>query len=161
MGTAPDDLLNLVLEVSGEARKDKAAKVATARNLWIPAINNHGGFGRWAFLEISTRGMRENTIDTRSFGTARSNLRGQGLTNKYFDEINYWSEIKLDIVRDYAGAYSRILAAQNTLPYAMSTSTPSQGRDCMFQKPAASTCQEALSMLSRSSLPSGNTTLST
>jgi len=51
-GHGSDDLLNLVLEVSGEARKDKAAKVETARNLWIPSINNHGGFGRWAFLEI-------------------------------------------------------------------------------------------------------------
>lgn len=51
-GHGKDDLLNLVLEVSGEARKDKAAKVETARNLWIPAVNNHGGFGRWAFLEI-------------------------------------------------------------------------------------------------------------
>ena len=29
-----------------------------------------------------------------------------------YDEINYWSEIKLDIVRDYAAAYSTILAAQ-------------------------------------------------
>ncbi len=27
-------------------------------------------------------------------------------------EIGYWSEIKLDIIRDYAGAYSRILTAQ-------------------------------------------------
>ena len=52
-GHGPDDLLNLILEVSGEARKDKAAKVATARNLWVPAVNNHGGFGRWAFLEIT------------------------------------------------------------------------------------------------------------
>jgi hypothetical protein len=34
-------------------KKDKAAKVATARTLWIPAINNHGGFGRWAFIEIN------------------------------------------------------------------------------------------------------------
>ena len=24
----------------------------TARTLWVPAVNNHGGFGRWAFLEI-------------------------------------------------------------------------------------------------------------
>jgi three-Cys-motif partner protein len=31
-----------------------------------------------------------------------------------FDEINYWSEVKLDIVREYAGAYSRILNAQKT-----------------------------------------------
>src|SRR5438067_12482822 len=29
-----------------------------------------------------------------------------------FDEIGYWSEIKLNIVKAYASAYSRILAAQ-------------------------------------------------
>lgn len=29
-----------------------------------------------------------------------------------FDQINYWSEIKLDILRQFAQAYSRILAAQ-------------------------------------------------
>jgi three-Cys-motif partner protein len=29
-----------------------------------------------------------------------------------FDEIGYWSEVKLDIVRDYASAYSMIMAAQ-------------------------------------------------
>ena len=33
-----------------------------------------------------------------------------------FDEIGYWSEIKLDIIRDYAAAYSRILAAQSAPP---------------------------------------------
>ncbi len=51
-GRGPGDLLNLIVEVTGEKDKDKAAKVSTARNLWIPAVNNHGGFGRWAFLEI-------------------------------------------------------------------------------------------------------------
>ena len=56
------DLLNLILEVSGEARKDKAAKVEAARNLWIPAINNHGGFGRWTFLEIVDPWDAKNTI---------------------------------------------------------------------------------------------------
>lgn len=29
-----------------------------------------------------------------------------------FDEIGYWSEIKLDIIKEYASAYSTILAAQ-------------------------------------------------
>ena len=29
-----------------------------------------------------------------------------------FDEIGYWSEIKLDIIKEYAAAYSRILDAQ-------------------------------------------------
>jgi len=52
-GHGPDDLLNLIVEVTGEQKKDKAAKVATARTLWVPAINNHGGFGRWAFLEVA------------------------------------------------------------------------------------------------------------
>jgi three-Cys-motif partner protein len=31
-----------------------------------------------------------------------------------FDEIGYWSEVKLDIVKEYAAAYSRILAAQTS-----------------------------------------------
>ena len=44
--------LNLILEVSGQDRADKEAKVATARALWVPAVNNHGGFGRWAFFEV-------------------------------------------------------------------------------------------------------------
>lgn len=52
-GKGKDDLLNLIIEVTGEKKKDKEAKVATARLLWVPAINNHGGFGRWAFLEIN------------------------------------------------------------------------------------------------------------
>lgn len=29
-----------------------------------------------------------------------------------FDEIGYWSEVKLDIIREYASAYSKILASQ-------------------------------------------------
>jgi type III restriction enzyme len=45
-----DDLLTLLLEVSGEAKKEKQAKVAAAADLWTPAIN-WGGLGRWAFLE--------------------------------------------------------------------------------------------------------------
>jgi type III restriction enzyme len=53
-GHGTDDLLNLIVEVTGDNRKkDKPAKVATARTLWVPAINNHGGFGRWAFIEAA------------------------------------------------------------------------------------------------------------
>jgi len=32
--------------VTGEKRADKEMKVATARDLWVLAVNNHGGFGR-------------------------------------------------------------------------------------------------------------------
>jgi type III restriction enzyme len=51
--TGDDDLLTLLLEVSGEAKKEKQAKVAAAADLWTPAVNNWGGLGRWAFLEVS------------------------------------------------------------------------------------------------------------
>lgn len=61
-GHGPTDLLNLIVEVTGEKKKDKAAKVATASTLWIPAINNHGGFGRWAFIEIGDPWNAQNTI---------------------------------------------------------------------------------------------------
>lgn len=52
-GRGREDLLSLIVEVSGEPKKDKAAKVSTAKTLWVPAINNHGGFGRWRFIEVT------------------------------------------------------------------------------------------------------------
>jgi type III restriction enzyme len=61
-GHGPDDLLNLIIEITGEKRKDKAAKVATARTLWIPAVNNHGGFGRWDFIEVADPWDAQNLI---------------------------------------------------------------------------------------------------
>ena len=57
-----EEPLNLIIEVTGEKKKEKAAKVATARNLWIPAVNNHGGCGRWAFLEIGDPWDAQNLI---------------------------------------------------------------------------------------------------
>lgn len=57
-----DNPLNLIVEVSGEPHKEKAAKVRTARDLWVPAVNNHGGFGRWAFLEIDDPWGAKNTV---------------------------------------------------------------------------------------------------
>ncbi|MEW6142291.1 MAG: BPTD_3080 family restriction endonuclease [Chloroflexota bacterium] len=57
-----EDQLNLIVEVTGEQKKDKAAKVAAARKLWVPAVNNHGGFGRWAFLEITDPWDAKNII---------------------------------------------------------------------------------------------------
>lgn len=51
-GQGTSDLLNLILEVSGQKKKEKEAKVQTAKTMWVPAVNNLGAFGRWAFLEI-------------------------------------------------------------------------------------------------------------
>jgi type III restriction enzyme len=61
-GRGPEHLLNLIVEVSGEPHKEKAVKVDTARMLWVPAVNNHGGFGRWAFIEVTDPWDAKNTI---------------------------------------------------------------------------------------------------
>jgi len=52
-GAGVGDWLNVIIEVTGEKRADKVAKAKAARELWVPAVNNHGGFGRWAFVEIT------------------------------------------------------------------------------------------------------------
>ncbi len=54
--------LNLILEVTGVPKKEKEAKVATAKTLWVPAVNNHGNFGHWAFIEITDPWDAQNTI---------------------------------------------------------------------------------------------------
>ena len=51
-GHGRDDPLNLIVEVSGERDREKEAKVTTARTLWVPAVNNAGTWGRWAFVEV-------------------------------------------------------------------------------------------------------------
>jgi type III restriction enzyme len=61
-GRGKEDLLNLIVEVTGEKKKDKAAKVSTARTLWVPAVNNHGAYGRWQFIEIADPWDAQNTI---------------------------------------------------------------------------------------------------
>jgi type III restriction enzyme len=45
------------------ARKNKSDK-ATARNLWVPAVNNAGAWGRWAFIEISDPRDAMSTIQS-------------------------------------------------------------------------------------------------
>ena len=62
LATDDGELVTLILEVSGQQKKEKVAKVAAARNLWVPAMNNHGGFGRWDFIEISDPWDAENTL---------------------------------------------------------------------------------------------------
>ncbi|KGF71404.1 hypothetical protein DO97_20665 [Neosynechococcus sphagnicola sy1] len=56
------ETLNLIVEVSGEARKDKAAKITHARQFWIPAVNNHGALSRWGIIEITDPWDAANTI---------------------------------------------------------------------------------------------------
>ena len=54
-GHGSDDLMNLVIEASGEKHGDKYAEVAAFQSLWVPAVNNSNRFGRCAFIQITDR----------------------------------------------------------------------------------------------------------
>jgi len=57
-----DDLLSLLVEVTGQARPDKVERVATARERWVPGVNALGRYGRWDFIEIEDPWNAENAI---------------------------------------------------------------------------------------------------
>lgn len=61
-GRGDTDLLHLILEVSGQKKTDKDAKVETAKTMWVPAVNNERTYGRWAFLELTNPDTAMNTI---------------------------------------------------------------------------------------------------
>jgi hypothetical protein len=44
--------------------KESKAEVVAARTLWVAAVNNHGGFGRWDFIETTDPWDAMNTIRT-------------------------------------------------------------------------------------------------
>ena len=52
-GHGSDDLLHLIVEVKGYRREDAKEKRSTMETYWIPAVNNLGTFGRWAFAELT------------------------------------------------------------------------------------------------------------
>ena len=64
-GHGDDDLLNLILEVSGQKKKEKDAKVQTTKTLWVPGVNNLGTFGRWTFLEIDGSNLHKTKQEIR------------------------------------------------------------------------------------------------
>ncbi|MGL6097887.1 MAG: restriction endonuclease, partial [Fimbriiglobus sp.] len=64
-GRGDGDLLNLVLEVSGQKKREKDAKVQTAKTMWVPGVNNLGTFGRWAFLEIDGTNLHKTKQEIR------------------------------------------------------------------------------------------------
>jgi type III restriction enzyme len=59
-----DDLLNLVIEVTGQVRPAKVERVQTAQTRWVPGVNALGRFGRWDFIEITDPWNAENAIHT-------------------------------------------------------------------------------------------------
>lgn len=61
-GRGQEDQYNRIIEVTGERKLEKDSKVSTARNLWVPAGNNHGGFERGGFVEVTDPWDAVNTI---------------------------------------------------------------------------------------------------
>ena len=61
-GTRRDGRRRAEFDSGSDGRKAarQGSQAATARTLWVPAVNNHGGFGRWAFLEMRDPWNREN-----------------------------------------------------------------------------------------------------
>src|SRR3954454_7815616 len=64
-GHGMDDLLNLVLEVSGQKKKEKEAKLRTSKTMWVPGGINLVSFGRWAFLEIDGSNLHKTKQEIR------------------------------------------------------------------------------------------------
>ena len=48
-----EDPLNLVVEIKGIRGEDARDKKATMETYWVPAVNNLGEYGRWAFAEFT------------------------------------------------------------------------------------------------------------
>ena len=64
--TDPDDeVRTLIVEVSGGRKSQAAAKAKadTARDQWCRSVNNHGGFGRWGYIEITDMTTASSTLD--------------------------------------------------------------------------------------------------
>lgn len=52
-GRGDDDLLHLVVEIKGYRGEDAKEKKSTMETYWVPAVNNLGTLGRWAFAEFT------------------------------------------------------------------------------------------------------------
>ncbi len=61
-GHGEGDLLSLLVEVTGQRDDDKVQRVSAARELWVPAVNTHGGFGRWAVVEVTDPWNAHETV---------------------------------------------------------------------------------------------------
>ena len=52
-GRGDNDLLNLIVEIKGYRGEDAKVKKTTMETYWVPGVNHHGDYGRWAFAEFT------------------------------------------------------------------------------------------------------------
>ena len=48
-----DDPLHLIVEIKGYRGEDAKEKKSTMETYWVPGVNSHGQYGRWAFAEFT------------------------------------------------------------------------------------------------------------
>ncbi|MEB3070372.1 BPTD_3080 family restriction endonuclease [[Mycobacterium] vasticus] len=55
----------LIVEVSGGQKSPGPTreKARTARDSWCPAVNNHGGFGRWGYVEVTDMATARDVLN--------------------------------------------------------------------------------------------------
>ena len=54
-GNGRDNPLHLIVETKGYKGEDAVAKATTMRSYWVPGVNNLKHFGRWQFLELTSK----------------------------------------------------------------------------------------------------------
>ena len=61
----PDVVRTLIVEVSGGRKSPgpSKTKAETARSHWCVAVNNHGGYGRWGYTEISDMTLAHSNLN--------------------------------------------------------------------------------------------------
>ncbi len=59
------DPLNLVVEIKGFRGEDAKDKKSYMETHWVPGVNNHGGYGRWAFAEFGEMYRIESAFEER------------------------------------------------------------------------------------------------
>jgi len=59
------DPLNLVVEIKGFRGEDAKDKKSYMETHWVPGVNNHGGYGRWAFAEFGEMYRIESEFEKR------------------------------------------------------------------------------------------------
>lgn len=52
-GRGEDDPLHLIVEIKGYRGEDAKQKKSTKDTYWVPGVNNHENYGRWAFAEFT------------------------------------------------------------------------------------------------------------
>ena len=62
-GRGDNDLLNLIVEIKGYRGEDAKDKKTTMDTYWVPGVNHHRDYGRWAFAEFTDVSGMEDAFD--------------------------------------------------------------------------------------------------